>query len=107
MNNSIFGKTKENIRKHKGIKLITTERKRIHLVPKPNYHTRKWFSENLLAIGINITKVVMNNSVHSGLSISDMKKMVMLKYWCDYAKLMETVPNYVTPIQTPSKYLQN
>ena len=50
MNNAAFGKTMENIRKHRDIKLTTTDRRRNYLVSEPNYHTIKWFSENLLAI---------------------------------------------------------
>ena len=45
MNNSVFGKTIENVRKHRDIKLITTEEKRIKLVSEPNYDTTKRFSE--------------------------------------------------------------
>ena len=53
MNNSVFGKTMENVRKHKDIQLVTTEEKRSKLVPEPNYpnnHTTKDFSGNLLAM---------------------------------------------------------
>ena len=50
MNNSVFGKTMENVRKHRDIKLVTTEEKNIKLVSEPNYHTTKHFSNNLLAI---------------------------------------------------------
>ena len=50
MNNAIFGKTMENLRKHRDIKLVNTDTKRNKLVSEPNYHTTKWFSENLLAI---------------------------------------------------------
>ena len=50
MNNSVFGKTMENVRKHRDIKLVTTDIKRNKLVSEPNYHTAKRFSENLLAI---------------------------------------------------------
>ena len=46
MNNSVFGKAMENVRKHRDIKLVTTEDKRIKLVSEPNYHTAKQFSEN-------------------------------------------------------------
>ena len=52
MNNSVFGKTMENVRKHRDIKLVTTEEKQIKLVSEPNYHTTKRFSKNLLAIEI-------------------------------------------------------
>ena len=51
-NNSVFEKTMENVRKHRDIKLVTTEEKRSKLVSEPNYHTTKYFSENLLAIEI-------------------------------------------------------
>ena len=50
MNNSVFRKTMENVRKHGDIKLVTTEEKRIKLVSEPNYHTTKYFSDNLSAI---------------------------------------------------------
>ena len=50
MNNAVFGKTVENVRKHRDIKLVTTDKRRSQLVPEPNYHRTKWFSENLLAI---------------------------------------------------------
>ena len=49
MNNAIFGKTMENVRQHREIKLVTAERRRNYLVSEPNYHTTKLFTENLLA----------------------------------------------------------
>ena len=57
MSNSVFGKTMENLRKHRDIKLVTTDKRRNQLVSEPNYHTIKWFSENLLAIEMNKIKV--------------------------------------------------
>ena len=50
MNNAVFGKTLENVRKHRDIKLVITEKRRIYLVSEPNYHTTKFFKENLLAM---------------------------------------------------------
>ena len=50
MNNAVFGKTMENVRKHRDIKLIATERRRNHLISEPNYDTTKFFTENLLTI---------------------------------------------------------
>ena len=50
INNAIFGKTMENVGKHRDIKLVPTERRRNYLVSERNYHTTKFFSENLLAI---------------------------------------------------------
>ena len=53
MNNAVFGKTMENIRKHRYIKLVTTDKRRNQLVSESNYHTTKYFSEILLAIEMN------------------------------------------------------
>ena len=50
MNDAVFGKTTENVRKHRNIKLVTTDRRRDYLVSEPNYHTAKFFTENLLAL---------------------------------------------------------
>ena len=50
MNNSVFEKTMENLRKHRDIKLVTTIEKRSKLISEPNYHTKKLFSENFLAV---------------------------------------------------------
>ena len=56
MNNSVFGKTVENVKKYRDIKLVTTDEKRNKLVSEPNYHTTKCFSGNLLAIEMKKNK---------------------------------------------------
>ena len=86
MNNSVFGKTMENIRKHRGIKIVTTEEKRIKLVSQPNYHTTKQFSEKLLAIEMKNTKVKMNRPIYLGMSILDISKILIYELWYDYIK---------------------
>ena len=86
MNNSVFGKTMENVRKHRDIKLVTTEEKRIKLVSEPNYHTTKHFSKNLLAIEMKKTKVKMNKPVYLGMSILDISKTLMYEFLYDYLK---------------------
>ena len=50
MNNAVFGKTMENVRKYRNIKLVKTDKRRSQLASEPNYHTKKYFSENLMAI---------------------------------------------------------
>ena len=50
MNNAVFGKTMENVRKHRNVKLGITESRKNYLESEPNYHTSKFFTENLLAI---------------------------------------------------------
>ena len=64
MNNFVFGKTMENVIKHRDIKLVTVEEKRIKLVSETNYHTTKHFSDNLLVIEMKKTKVKMNKLRH-------------------------------------------
>ena len=60
VNNAVFGKTMENIRKHRDIKLVTTDKKRNKLISEPNYHTINYISEDLSIIEMNKTKVKMN-----------------------------------------------
>ena len=69
MNNAVLRKTMENVRKHRDIKLVTTETRRKYLVLEPNYHTAKLFTENLLAIKMKKTQILMNKPVHSRLSV--------------------------------------
>ena len=70
MNNAVFERTKECVRKHRDIRLVTTEAKRNYLVSEPNYHTINFFSENLLAIEMKKTHMFVNKPVYLGLSIS-------------------------------------
>ena len=86
MNNSVCGKTMENVRKHKDIKLVTTDERRNKLVSEPNYHTTKQFSENLLAIEMKKAKVKLNKPVYLGMSILDISETLMYKFWFDYIK---------------------
>ena len=76
----------ENVRKHKDIKLVTTDEKRNKLVSEPNYRTAKHFSENLLAIEMKKTKIKMNKPVYIGMAILDISKTLMYKFWYDYIK---------------------
>ena len=72
MNNSLFGKTMENVRKHRDIKLVTNDKRTNQLVSEPNYHTTEWFSEDLLTIEMKKIKVKMNKLVYLGLPILEM-----------------------------------
>ena len=80
MNNADFDKTVENLRKHRDIKVVTTERRRNYLVSESNYDTTKFFTENLLAIEIKKTQTVMNKSVYLGLSILELSKILMYEF---------------------------
>ena len=87
MNNAAFGKTMENVRKHRDIKLISTERRRNYLVSEPNYHTTKVFTKNLLAIEMKKkTDILMNEPVYLGLSIIELSKILMYKFCYDDLK---------------------
>ena len=72
MNNAVFGKTMENIRKHRDIKLVTTDKKTSKLVSEPNFHT-----EDLSIIEMKKTKVKMNKPIYLGLSILEISKTLM------------------------------
>ena len=76
----------ENVRKHKDIKLVTTEKRRLKLFSEPNYHTTKHFSENLIAIEMKKTKVKINKPIYLGASILDISKTLIYKFWYDYLK---------------------
>ena len=75
--NAVSRKTMENVRKHKNIKSATTERRRNYLVSERNCHITEFFSENLLAIKMIKTQILMNKSVYLGLSILDLPNTVM------------------------------
>ena len=64
MNNAVFVKTMENVRKHRNIRLVVTERRRNYLVSEPNYHTTKFIAVNLLAIEIRKTLILMNKPIY-------------------------------------------
>ena len=63
MNNAVFGKTMQNERKHRDIKLVTTERRRSYLASGPNFHFTKFITETLLAIEMNNTEILMMKPV--------------------------------------------
>ena len=86
MNNAVFGKTMENVRKHRDIKLVKTDHRRNKLVPEPNYHTMKLIEENLSIIEMKKVKVKMNKPIYLGLCILEISKIIMYEFWHDYVK---------------------
>ena len=113
MNNAVFVKTVENVRNHKHIKLVTTDKRRNQLPLEPNYQTSKNFSNNLMAIEIEKKKVKMNKPIYLGMSILDISKTLMYEFWYDYIKpkhqdkaklsYMDT-DNFIVHIQTEFFY---
>ena len=87
MNNAVFGKTMENVRKHRNIKLVKTDKKRNKLVSEPNYHTMKLIDDNLAIIEMKKGKVEMNKPIYLRLSILELSKIIMYEFWYDYVKV--------------------
>ena len=86
MNNAVFGKAMENVRKHRDIKLVTTNKKRSKVVSEPNYHTMNYIPKDLSIIEMNKTRVKMKKPTYLGLSILDISKILMYEFWYDYMK---------------------
>ena len=84
MNDSVFGITMENARKHRDIRLVTTGKKRSKLVSEPNYHSTKYFPENLLAMEMKKIKIKIKKPVYLGLSILEISKTLMYEFSYDY-----------------------
>ena len=80
MYNAVFGKTMENVRTQKNIKLDNRESERIRLVSEPNYYSTKWFSENLLATEMKKINVKMNKPIYLGMTIVDVSKILMYEF---------------------------
>ena len=79
--NAVFGKTMENVKNIEVLKLVTTERRRNYLVSEPNYHTTKFFTENLLAIEMRKTQILLNTPVYLGSSIIDLSNTIMHEFF--------------------------
>ena len=86
MNNSVFGKTMENVRNHRDIKLVTSDKTRKRLVLEHNYHSHKKCSDHLMAIEMKKTRIKMNKPIYLGASILDISKTLKYEFWYDYLK---------------------
>ena len=86
MNNSVFGKTMENIRNRVDVKLVNTEEKLRKLVAIPNFRSRKIFSENLVSVHMKKTSLTMNKPVYLGMCILDLSKTIMYDFHYNYIK---------------------
>ena len=84
MNNAVFRKTMENIRKHRNIKLVTNKESYLKTVMKPNFKSGILFGENLMGCEMDKIKVVMKKPVYLGQVILDLSKTVMYEFHYDY-----------------------
>ena len=94
MNNSVFGKTMENIRNHKDMKLVTNQDKYRIYVMKPNFKGGVKFSENIMGVEMGKTEIKMNKPVYLGQAILDLSKTLMYEFHYDYMK-----PKYSDKLQ--------
>ena len=117
MNNSVFGKTMENIRNRVNIKLVNTEEQFKKLTAKPNYESRKILNDNdnesLVSVHMKKTSLTMNKPVYLGMSILDLSKTLMYDFHYNYviakygnkAKLLFTdTDSFLYEIQTEDFY---
>ena len=84
--NAVFGKTMQNVRSEKDIKLVTTDVQRKKLVSQPNFYSSKCFSENSLAVEMRKIKANMNKPIYLGMTILDVSKIPMYEFLYDYLK---------------------
>ena len=76
----------ENVRNHRDIKLVTTNKQRNNFASKHNYHSTKCISEDLLIMETKKTKVKMNKPMYLGQAVLDISKTLMYEFWYDYFK---------------------
>ena len=84
--NSIYGKTEQNDRKHRDIKLVTAEYKRNELASEPNHHSTKCISKHLLVMEMKKIEVKINKPIYLGQAVLDLSKTLMFEFWYDYLK---------------------
>ena len=80
MNNSVFGKTMENVRNHRDIKIVKMDKRRRILASQPNYHSTKCISKDLLIMEMKKTEVKMNKPKYLVQAILDLSKMLMYEF---------------------------
>ena len=85
-NNSVFGKTMENLRKRISAKLINNAKDYVKCISKPSFISQKIFSKNFVAIHQVKPGLILNKPIYVGLSILDSIKLLMYKFHCEYIK---------------------
>ena len=86
MHNSVFGKTMENIRKHRNMKLVNNKVDYLRTVMKPNFKSGMLFGQNVMGCEMGKVKIVMNKPVYLGQAILDLSKIVKYEFHYDYMK---------------------
>ena len=106
MNNAVFGKTMENVRNRRDVKLVVTEERRKKLVSEPNYDSRKVFSESLMAIEMRKTEVFIDKPIAVEQAALDISKTLMYEFWyeCLKPKYSDNI-NLCSSIQTVLSFI--
>ena len=86
MDNAVFGKTMENVRNRRVVKLVVKEERRKKLVSEPNYDSCKHFSDSLMAIEMRKTEAFTDKPIAVGQAILDISKTLLYEFWYDYLK---------------------
>ena len=86
MNNSVFGKTMENLRKRSNIKLVSEPQEMVKLASRPTYLSHKIFHENLVAVNIKPVKIRLDKPNYVGMCILDLSKTLMYDFHYNYVK---------------------
>ena len=86
MNNSVFGKTMENVRGHIEMELVHTEERFMKLTAKPTFHRFHIFNEDLSAVRMLKTTIKLNKPIYVGFSILDLSKTLMYEFHYDYIR---------------------
>ena len=86
MNNSVFGKTMENLHKKVDVRLVTNEKKLLKLTSKPTYVSSKIFNENLVAVHKIKEMLTLNSPAYMGMCILDLSKTLMYNFHYNYIK---------------------
>ena len=86
MNNSVFGKTMENIRRHRDIKLVNNKEDYVEQVMKPNFKSGNLLGTDLMSCEMGTVRVKMNKPVYLGQAILDLSKIIMYEFHYDYMK---------------------
>ena len=84
MNNAAFGKAMKNVRNHRDIKLVTSDKRRSISVSEPNYHSSKCISKDLMIMELRKVEVKMTKPIYLGQAILDISKTLMYEFWYDY-----------------------